>query len=64
MTKKTLCFVCKEPAGRRENDIRKILRCDSCGGPLCDMCAVYGADNLPRCGEHHFEYGMEEYRTI
>ena len=64
-SKRQVCYICGETPGRNERDARRYLTCQACSMPICDMCAVYGDDNLPRCGECHLRYSenkdAEEY---
>ena len=53
------CEFCGEKAGKSEFNTTGILCCQKCGEYLCDECAVYGFDNLPRCEECHSEFMRE-----
>ena len=50
------CFVCDDKAARRNENPTGWMLCQMCGGLLCEACAVYGYDNLPRCEACHFKH--------
>jgi hypothetical protein len=51
-----LCQNCEsQPVGPSSNAINKLC-CQYCGMFLCDYCAIWGHDVLPRCKECHFKH--------
>lgn len=50
------CEICSNEAGKTELNVTGDLCCQRCGCLLCENCAVYGHDFLPRCEKCHFEH--------
>jgi hypothetical protein len=50
------CDSCGGEAGKSEFNQTGDLCCQYCGDLLCEMCAVYGHDLLPRCEHCHFRH--------
>ena len=50
------CDSCGEKSGKSEFNLTGDLCCQSCFMLLCDHCAIYGNDLLPRCEKCHDEH--------
>lgn len=56
---KKICAVCGEKAAKRKENPTGWMHCQRCGDLLCDDCAVYGWDLLPRCEGCHDKHLKE-----